>query len=245
MSLAFAPHGKMIAVGRVDESVELWEIASQKLIAKFSTAQGRVDSLAFSPDGRWIATGGSNSTVLLWRLHDLLAPDADRTEVTAFWDDLAGDDIPKAYRAIERLAARPDEAMPFFRQHLKPRTPAPAERVARLVADLDADDFGKREQAARDLIALGDVIAVDLTKLRKETPSAEVARRISGILDRFANRPPAEERSLRAVLALEAIDNPDAIRLLEEIGRGASGAALTIEARAALARRDLRVKALR
>ncbi|HEX3315100.1 MAG TPA: WD40 repeat domain-containing protein, partial [Gemmataceae bacterium] len=84
-SLAFAPQGKMIAIGRGDESVSLWDLASQREIMKFSTAQGSVDSLAFSPDGRWIATGGSNSTVLLWRLRDLLAADADKTDVAASW----------------------------------------------------------------------------------------------------------------------------------------------------------------
>ncbi|HEX3314981.1 MAG TPA: hypothetical protein VHR72_08830, partial [Gemmataceae bacterium] len=151
--------------------------------------------------------------------------------------------IPKAYRAIERIAARPDEALPFLRKHLQPRTPAPAERVARLLADLDADDFGKRERAARDLAAFGDVIDADFKKRRKETSSAEVARRISGILDRIANRPPAEERSLRAVLALEAIGSADAIRFLEELGRGAPGTALTLEARAASERIARRLKA--
>jgi WD40 repeat protein len=233
--LALSPNGKIAAVGRVlSESpvVELWDIATARKIASFGTDHGWTDKLAFSPDGRSIATG-SHSTVLLWRLRDLLAGDGETTELASSWNDLGGDDIPKAYRAIELLAARPDEAMKLFRQHVKPRTPAPAERVARLFADLEADDFGKREQATRDLAELGDVLEQVLVKLRKETSSPEVARRVGVILDRIANRKVADEL---VVQTLEAIASADAIRLLEELGRGAPGASLTIEAQAATER---------
>jgi WD40 repeat protein len=233
-SLAFAPHGKMLAVGRDDESVELWDIASERQIANFNVGQGYAASIAFSPDGRLIATGGADSTVLLWRLRDVLAGDGTTLDAAALWNDLGRDgDVVRAYRAIERLAARPDEAMPLFRKNVKPPTPIPAARLARLFADLDADDFSKREQATRDLAALGDVIEHDLVKLQKDAPSPEVARRAAGILERLGKRTPAEER---AVLALEAIASDDAIRLLEELGRGAPGAALTVEAQAATER---------
>ena len=241
-SLAFAPHGNAIAAGRDDGTVEFWDLSTHRQIAKFSTGQGLVTALAFSPDGRRIATGGADSTILFWPLRDLLAGDSSATDLTTFWTDLnQSDDIPRAYRAIERLAARPAESMPMLREKLKPRTPIPAERLAKLFAELDADDFGKRERATRDLQALGDVLRNDLVKLRKEAASAEVARRVSGILERFADRKPTEGF---AVQTLEAIDNADAIRLLGELAGGVPGANLTLEAEAGVARRTRRLTAI-
>jgi WD40 repeat protein len=236
-SVAFAPSGKILACGRDKETFELWDVASGQKIATQVARQGKVESLDFSPDGRTLATGGADGTVLVWRLHDLLAGDAQKTDVETLWLDLQRtDDVRRAYRAIERLAGRPDESLPLFRERLKPRSPVPPERLARMFADLDDDDFATREQATRDVIALGELVEFDLKKLQRETSSPEVVRRAAGILERLAKRSPADERALRAVLALEAIDGPEAIRLLEELGRGAPGAALTLEARAATER---------
>jgi WD40 repeat protein len=241
-SLAFAPHGNALAAGRDDGTVEFWDLSTRRQIAKFSTGQGLVKALAFSPDGRLIASGGADSTVLLWPLRDLLSGAAAPADVATLWIDLNQNaDIPRAYRSIERLAARPAESMPIFREKLKPRTPVPAARLTSLFADLAGEDFARREKATRDLTALGDVIVRDLVKLRKESASAEVARRVSGILDRFADRRPTEGF---AVQTLEAIDNADAVRLLEELASGVPGAGLTLEAQAALARRDRRLKAI-
>jgi hypothetical protein len=235
VSLAYAPHGKILAAGRDDESVELWDVRTQTKIAGFRTRQGRVSALAFSSDGRTLATGGADSTVLLWKLHDILSAGADKSAVADLWQDMNREPV-LAYRALEALAARPAESMPLFRENVKPRTLVPADRLARLLADLDADGFAQRDQATRELVALGDVVELDLKKLQRETSSPEVARRAAGILDRLANGTRADERSLRAVLALEAIATADAIRLLEELGRGAPGAGLTLEARAATER---------
>ena len=193
-SLAYAPHGNALAAGREDGTVEFWDLSTHRQIAKFSTGQGLVRALAFSPDGRLIATGGSDlDDPFFWPLRNPFGDHPVSPDIATLWTDLNQiDDIPRAYRAIERLAARPVEAMPMFREKLKPRTPVPAERLAKLVAELGAEDFGKRERATRDLETLGDVIRNDLEKLRKEATSAEVARRVSGILARFADRNPTE-----------------------------------------------------
>jgi WD40 repeat protein len=242
-SFAFAPHGKLIACGREDDTVELWDVATGRKVASFRTGQGSIDAVAFSPDGRSLAAGGADSTILLWSLHDLLVENEVAVDADALWRDLGEDrDVRRAYRAVELLAAKSDASMPLFRERVKPRAPVPAERIERLIADLDAEEFGAREAATRDLIALGDLIGPRLKALRKTNASPEVARRSDAILKRIRQRPD-DLRELRAVLALEAIGSADALRLLDELSRGAPAAGVTLEARAALRRLEDRRKA--
>ena len=58
--------------------------------------------------------GGNDSTVMLWRMRDLLSQDGDRSDVESLWQDLAGTDLRKAYRAIEILVGRPAEALASY-----------------------------------------------------------------------------------------------------------------------------------
>jgi hypothetical protein len=67
-----------------------------------------------------------------------------------------------------------------------------------------------------------------------------VSRRAAGILKQLEKGSPVDLRPMRAILAVEAMDTAEATRLLEEWSRGAPGARLTVEARAALERRNER-----
>src|SRR5437870_4232771 len=69
----------------------------------------------------------------------------DEPDLNALWADLAGEDAPRAYRALVRLAEHPARSVPFLRQHLRPVVAISDEQVARLIADLGADDFDARE----------------------------------------------------------------------------------------------------
>jgi WD40 repeat protein len=56
-SMAFAPDGKMLAVGGTGELVELWDVASGKRRARLKGHARQAYALAFSPDGKTLAVG--------------------------------------------------------------------------------------------------------------------------------------------------------------------------------------------
>jgi len=71
---AFAPSGRILAVGCVDGTVQLWDLADLQhpvmLTPPLAGPKAVVESVAFSPDGRTLAVGGDDDTVQLWDLTD-------------------------------------------------------------------------------------------------------------------------------------------------------------------------------
>ncbi len=67
-ALAFSPDGRLLAVGRADGTVDLWDIHRGEAIGQSLDASDPADtSLLFSPDGRILAVGGSDDGVItLW-----------------------------------------------------------------------------------------------------------------------------------------------------------------------------------
>jgi hypothetical protein len=204
-----------------------------------------VRALAFAPDGRTLATGHLDSTVLLWGLVPPARPLA-AADLPRLWDDLAGPDAARAYAASWRLADAPGQALPLLRKHLRAAKPAPAEQTRPLLADLDSDQFGKREAAAERLRALGDRAAGALREALQARPSLEKRRRLEALLKALEEPPSGEPlRELRAVAVLEHIATPEAVKVLEGLSRGAPEARLTREAKASLERLSRRAAANR
>jgi hypothetical protein len=158
----------------------------------------------------------------------------------ALWADLRGDDARKAYRAEWALALTPQLAVPFLRSRLPPVVPPDATRLAKLVADLDADRFEDREKASEELRRLGELAEMALRKALAGAPTAELRKRAEDLLAALDGDGPlvASERLRqgRALEVLERIGDREARSLLRELAGGAAGARLTREARAALDR---------
>jgi hypothetical protein len=108
-------------------------------------------------------------------------------------------------------------------------------RLARWIADLDADEFAVREKATEEVRKVGALAEPALRQALASRPALEMRRRLRGLLDDISSwRPPPEIlRQLRAVEVLEHIGTPEARKLLETLAGGAAGARLSREARAA------------
>src|SRR5262249_15229846 len=65
MSIAFAPDGRVLASGGLDERVRFWDVSTGEARPKL-TEGARVFSIAFAPDGRTLACLLQKGTVSLW-----------------------------------------------------------------------------------------------------------------------------------------------------------------------------------
>jgi hypothetical protein len=118
--------------------------------------------------------------------------------------------------------------------------PVADERIERLIADLDSDDFDTRTKASKELAELGELAVPALRKALAKGPPAEGRRRMDDLVKQWesAKAAPRGEtlRMLRAVAALERAGTPEARRVLEALAAGAPEAGLTQEAQAAAGR---------
>jgi len=112
--------------------------------------------------------------------------------------------------------------------------PLPEQRFARLLADLDDDDFAVREKATRDLVRHGDRVRKQLQQALQGKPSPEARARIRQALDEIAEGPPRVVRS--AVWLLSNVDNTQAKEMLRVLAAGPADAWATREAKEALRR---------
>jgi RNA polymerase sigma factor (sigma-70 family) len=239
-AVAFSPDGKLLASGGLDMTVRLWEAATGKEVHQLKGHSGWVLSVAFLPDGKSVISGADDSTALLWSLSPSAGARAKAltpADLDRLWAELGGEDVRRAYRASWTLAEAPAAAVLFLRKQLRPVVLPNAERLRRLVADLDSDDFATREDATKELAKLGASAAPTLRAALKDNPSAEVRRRAAALLKKLRAAPSPEAlRTSRALAALERMGTAEARQLLEALAKGAPGAALTDEARAALKR---------
>jgi RNA polymerase sigma factor (sigma-70 family) len=246
--LAFSPDGRTLAWGSpADPMVHLMEVATGKERHAYAGHKGGAVSLTFAADGNTLVSGGGDTTLLVWDLTGRGgAPGGVLTaeELEARWQELLGDDAPRAYQAVRKLAAAPASALGLLRQRLQPIAPPDAKRLERLVAELDSDDFAVRQNASTELEKLGDLAAAACRKALAGKPALEMRRRLEALLDKqFAQaRKPAPERLrvLRALEVLELVGTNEARQLLTNLAKGAPGAWLTEEAQAGLTRMALR-----
>jgi hypothetical protein len=115
-------------------------------------------------------------------------------------------------------------------------------RLAKLIADLDDNNFDVRERASRALAGMGSAAAQALERAEARARSPEARRRIARLLEgcQAPLLPSAQLRGARAVAALEHLGTPAAQALLRRLSDGAPDSPLTVEAKAALQRLSLR-----
>jgi hypothetical protein len=134
------------------------------------------------------------------------------------------------------FAARPNESVPFLRQHVVPVPRVNQRELARLIHQLNDSSFDAREQATQSLIQLGDPIHSRLrTFLKDPGLPSETRKRILLILDQ-GQEAPSVIRYQRLIAALEYMDDPSARAFLKTLAEGEPDSPLTKEAKAAYLR---------
>jgi RNA polymerase sigma factor (sigma-70 family) len=250
--VAFSPDGRILATSDSGHSdyptheapIHLWDVTTGDEVGRLRGHNTFVESLVFSPDGKTLATGLADSTILIWDLDPVMRRvrqtlSAPRMEdLPRLWAGLAGEDARKAQASLRAMTAVPDLALPFLEQRLTPARAPDPERLRRLIADLDSEQFAVRKAASEELRHLDLLAEPALRKALDGKPSLESRRRIEALLAVYQGPARSDEtrRIVRAIAVLELINSEGARRLLTKLSAGAPEARLTREARAALDR---------
>jgi RNA polymerase sigma factor (sigma-70 family) len=228
--VAFTPDGRALVVAD-KQQLSVWDTATGERLHQMAWPESvrdghgyaKISSLAVLPGGR-AATGMTEGDILLWDLAPSTWParkparDLGRKDLDALWADLAGS-AGKAHRAIALLAAAPDQAVPFLKDHFRP-VPVNAKRIEKLLADLEGDSFSAREAASRELSRLHYRVEPMLRRALAGKPSLEMRRRLQSILAEPKRPLPEDLRALRAIQVLERIGTPEARHILEKLTKG-------------------------
>lgn len=230
--------------------IVLHHIVAEKTVHQFYPPETLANGIAFTPDEKKVvilAPTDDRGAVYQYSLfiHDLpprlLDPAAARFDDAApakLWPKLLSDNELRLDLARKALRGAPKEAVALFRKELPPVTQARQKEVEQLLAELDDDDYMKRDRAMTTLHEVAHAFAPLLESRHKAAGPGEVRNRLIFVLAQMNNEklPQSLVRDLRAVTLLEQIATPEARDLLTEIAQGAAEARLTHEARAALAR---------
>jgi RNA polymerase sigma factor (sigma-70 family) len=243
---AVAAKGKWAATASAAGTVILWDVAAGKQERRF-TIQGPVHALALGPSGKLVITAGADGA-MVWDMtrdekplpKDFKLADKDLDTV---WADLASDEAGKAYSAARLLRADPVKAMPFLESHLNPKIDKPSpEKLNQLIADLDSEQFKKREAATKELEKIGPLAEQALRAALANKPALEMKNRLERLLKLLEPGPQpltaAQQREVRAVRILESIDLAAARKTLETLAKESPTWWIRNEAQAALARLD-------
>ena len=246
---AFSADSRKIAVGGLKISslfqqrpkrptIQTFDLVGNRLAGTLLGHAGTVHALSFSPDGRSLASGSADTTAFLWDIAGLDAnghiPAASLTpeQSASCWNDLRGN-AEQAYAGMCKLVDHKGTTE-FLRKELQPApAAADAEVVARLLLDLDSDQFAVRSKAHEQLGKLGLAAERQLRKVLTSKTTLELRQRVEKLVDTLES---LQYRTRRAVEVLEWIDTPAAGELLQSLAQGPADDLLTRDAKESLER---------
>jgi hypothetical protein len=238
--LSYTADGQTLISAGHDGTIHFWDPFQGEERRQLTGHRGGILSLALAANGKTLLTGSEDTTALVWPMpafeHVALVPAVlEPQQLEGSWKDLADADAEKAFQAIRTLSASPASAA-WMGERLRPAPGPDAATVTRWIAGLDGDQFEVRKQAEEELRKLGPVAYPALRRALANGPSLQARQRIEMLLEKqvTGQAPTSDElRALRAVEVLERMATPEARQVLAKLAKGAEGAALTREARAA------------
>jgi hypothetical protein len=179
---AFSADGKLLAAGRYDGKLRIWEVATGTVLLDFPAHSAAVTAVVFSPDGKAVATGSADTTVLVWDLAEVLretrAPkQPGAAELRALWKDLASPDGARAYRAITALVRAGPAGVAALKERLQGK--ATAQEIGRA--------RGSRAVEVLERVGGAESRAL-LQALAREAGDPALAREARASLKRLARR---------------------------------------------------------
>jgi RNA polymerase sigma factor (sigma-70 family) len=256
LTFAISPDGGMLGTGgwkregATQGTLRFWELAPGEDFAQLPGHALPVNAVAFSADGKRLISASNDTTALIWDLAEVrgkLKPKAlelTPKELDALWQVLRGEDAAAAqdsvgvYQAIQTLTAGQGRTVAFLTERLKPTKPRDNRTLAKLIAELDSDEFEVRERASKALEEEGENARLALEEALKGNLSAESRKQIERLLGALATASlnPEEMRARRAVWVLERVGSKEAREVLETLAKESPEARVVAEARAALER---------
>ena len=149
--------------------------------------------------------------------------------VEKIWADLGRHDDEGCLQALndmERLEKAADLAVPFLSERLKPAPAVDTSGVAKLIAELDSNDFATRDKAFKALAPFGSKA---LPLLERKLQDKDISLEMQNSLKRLIQDANGSEgrglsaddiRAVRAIAVLEQIGTPPARAILEKVARG-------------------------
>jgi WD40 repeat protein len=241
--VAFAADGQTFATAGEERTIRLHAWPTGQELGQFEGRTGSVWALTYTPDGAALVSGGLDTTATVWDLNGLKRPalqssrELSREEFQELWADLGRDDAARAFRAVGSLAAARGRAEAYLKEQLV-LAHIDRERITKLIADLDNEQYETREAAGRALAELGSVTMPFLQKALKAPTSTEARRRLERLLTMAVKGPLplTQVQQLRTLEVLELLGTREARQVLEPLAKGDPEARLTQEATSALDR---------
>ena len=144
---------------------------------------------------------------------------------------------------MRRSVPSPKSSIPYLRTHLQPVPVVDKNRISRLIAELDSDDFQTRENATRELDTLEEKGLGFSRKALEAKPSTELRRRLQALVEKHSNPwrnlSPERVRSQRGLEVLELAGIREARQVLKALANPDDQSANVLATRVSASGRDV------
>lgn len=242
-TLAFEPTGRVLASAngpdRRESEIRLWDLDTGREIKRFEGHAASVTGLAFIDHVGLLSTSLSGEAIV-WDVStppkSAQAPPPGRRRIDALIEFLAGQDAPRAYRAIRELSRA--DALDALESKLEPRVLHDATRLESLIKGVSSPDRVVRSDSVQRLLNIGAPAAAAIRKAQAERPT-DLLREFAASFERRIREPIENPETLRRIRGIEVLERIGSVRaraMLERLAQATTSAPETAEAKLALAR---------